>query len=643
MFTDRQQRTLAAVCRRIVPASGDTGVDLPAAIALRLGAAAPFHRQRFRQALDTLGNPGFIFFVTGRLRGFAELSDRQQDAVLRRCEGSSLGVLRLLFNGVKRLVANTYYSLPPSHGELRYTPNLQSPIEQAGPVVAARARDRVRTRVVPSGVTESIERDTDIATEFCVIGSGVGGAVAACTLSEAGRAVVMLEAGPYRAAADYSTTEYEAVTDLYADAALRTSDDLSISILQGRCAGGGSTINWMVMLRTPDHVLEEWARAHYVQDMSPRQMHAVFERFEHETGVGLVAEHAHSRTNRILLDGARKLGWRAHSACINARECLRVGLCGLGCPYDAKLGMLKTHIARALAAGARMYCNVQAHHVASTGGKHLVHAVARDGARITIRADRIIVAAGAVETPALLQRSGIGNHNVGRFLRLHPTTAVVGVYEEPVDGSSGIPLTTYCNEFAQMRDGYGHWIETPPLTPGLASIALPGFGERHRNRMREFPYFAPLIVLVRDGAPGDPSHGRVRWQRDRPRIDFRLSRADRATLVHGMESAARIHFAMGARSVFTLHGANVQLRGEVDLVKIGGATSKGDPILFSAHVNGTCRIGSRASGVCAPDGSVHGAPGIYVMDGSLLPTAPGVNPHETIAGVVSVLSSKLLA
>ena len=246
----------------------------------------------------------------------------------------------------------------------------------------------------------------------------------------------------------------------------------------------------------------------------------------------------------------------------------------------------------------------------------------------------------------MLQRSGLGNAVVGQHMRLHPTTAVVGIYEQPVYAGAGIPLSAYCNEFIQLREGYGHWIETVPLAAGLAAIALPGFGERHRSYMQQYRYLAPLIVLVRDGAPADPSRGTVRWQRSgRARVDYRLSNADRAVLIHGMESAAKIHFAMGAQSVLTLHRGDRVLRRETDIPQIRAANATvGDPMLFSAHVNGTCRLGGSASeSACTPEGALRGSRGIYVLDGSLLPTAPGVNPHETIASLVHVLTSRLLA
>jgi len=65
---------------------------------------------------------------------------------------------------------------------------------------------------------------------------------------------------------------------------------------------------------------------------------------------------------------------------------------------------------------------------------------------------------------------------------------------------------------------------------------------------------------------------------------------------------------------------------------------------MSAHVNGTCRIGrdTRTSG-CTPDGERHGVAGVYVADGSLLPTAPGVNPQETIMAVATVIAERIAA
>ena len=659
MLNRSQQLVLEAACRRIVPAAEAAGRNtvLCDAVRARIALLSSFQRRRTLRALDILGSRVLALWLVGRPLPFHRLPPHVQDRMLSRCEHSRWSVLRLLFTGLKRLIAHTWYGLPEARDEIGHHGPLtnrgvefgwEGPLAGAQPLVATRVRGRERAAQRDAQVmrAQDIARDLSISAEFCIIGSGAGGAVAACTLSEAGRDVVIVEAGPYYTAADFATHEHEALHTLYAENGMRGTDDLAVSILQGRCAGGGTTVNWMVMLRTPDYVLDEWARDYGVENMSPAEMRPVFEQFEADTNVTTVPDHAHSRVNRLLLDGSHALGWQAQGASVNARDCMRSGLCGFGCPYDAKQSALKNYLARALRAGARMYCDTAAERITATSSGTTVFARCANGKRVVVNAKYLVLAAGAVETPALLQRSGWGNHNVGRHLRLHPTTAVVGIHSEPVYAASGIPLTTYCSEFMQWRGTYGCWIETPPFPAGLAAISMPGFGQMHRERMQQFPYLAPFIVLARDGIPADPSVGDVRWLRSgRVRIRYRLSESDRTLLVHGVESAARIQFASGAHTVFTLHRLPALLHSAREVNEVRALFQRaGDPVLFSAHVNGTCRMSAHERfGACNPEGALYGAKRMYVMDGSLLPTAPGVNPHETIAAVSLVLSRRLIA
>ena len=640
MLTPRQRRTLEALCDRIAPAASGSYRDRLVDVLIERFADLPlFSRRRLLQAVNLVGSPALALLLIRRARGLGELDPAQQDLLLQRCATHPFVILRLTFDVLRQLIVNTWYGLPEARGEVGHPGPLperqvlvgwEGPLAGSAPVVSGVHRERERDRLVPDGVVEAshLTSDSVISAEFCVIGSGVGGSVAACTLAEGGRDVVVLESGAFRSAADFSTEEVVAMRSLYADAGFRATEDAAMSILQARCVGGGSVVNWMVMLRTPDYVLDEWQRVYGVEDMSPSQMRSTFERFERENNVARVADGAHSRANRILLEGSRALGWRADSANVNARECLRSGLCGMGCPYDAKQSMPKTYLRRALSAGAKLYSGVHVDRVAVYPQHHMLTAQTAAGIRVIVNAAKVIVAAGAVETPALLQRSGIGNENVGKHLRLHPTTGVNGVYDEPVYAGTGIPLTTYCDEFIQLRGDYGHWIETPPLSPGLAAVAIPEFGAAHRERMKQYPFIGPLVVLARDGSPEGPSRGTVRWERSgRARIDYKLSNADRAILMHGMAAAAKIHEVMGAREVFRLMN---RVRGGKD------------PVLFSAHVNGTARMGGNPHlAACDPNGQLYGVRGVYVMDGSLLPSAPGVNPHETIASVVGVLAGKL--
>jgi choline dehydrogenase-like flavoprotein len=361
----------------------------------------------------------------------------------------------------------------------------------------------------------------------------------------------------------------------------------------------------------------------------------------------MVPADAHAPNNRIILDGAARLGWRASPARINARDCLRTGFCGLGCRYGAKQDAGEVYVRRAVAAGARVITDVRALRIDRRSGGWRVAAEvlpARDVAHaVSVECDVVIVAAGAVGTPVLLQRSGLDNSAVGQYLRLHPTTGAAGHYDRVMYGAAGIPQSSLLTEFTGRNGGYGFWVECPPMLPAIAAGALPGFGAEHRARMRAFPQLGTLIVLVRDGG-GDPrSQGSVRARRrGGVSIRYRLRQAEWRALDDGVRAALRLHLAAGAAEAFSLHSPVRTVRTEGDVAAARFTAGANRVSLFSAHVNGTCRMGGDAARhACTPEGAVRGAPDVYVADGSLLPTAPGVNPQATIMALASLVADRV--
>jgi choline dehydrogenase-like flavoprotein len=257
-----------------------------------------------------------------------------------------------------------------------------------------------------------------------------------------------------------------------------------------------------------------------------------------------------------------------------------------------------------------------------------------------------VLAAGAVGTPVILQRSGLGGGGVGRYLRLHPTTAVAGEHRDDVYAAAGIPQSAVCDEFIQRDDhGYGFWVECAPHHPGLGAVATGGFGAAHREVMRRFRRTTNLIVLVRDGSDLDASNGSVTVSRGgRARIAYRLGGRDRANLVAGVEATARILLAAGVTGVRTLHTVGGEIRDERDVTALRNrAWGPHDLTMFSAHVNGTCRLGTdpRTSGA-DPTGERHGVRGLYIADGSLLPTGLGVNPQATIMAMATLIAERMV-
>ncbi len=686
-FSTSQRETLRELARCILvsaPPSTERLDDLVTRCDARIARLPTHRRLQLANGLDALGGRVAVTLGIGRPSRFSALSADAQARCFAAWGQSPIAPLRTAYQAVRRLVLAMHYARPEVHVAIGYAGPLQWREPQApweGPLPGETPSDRragdlagepvarghrrlpaaIAADPLPTGVFPgcTVDRDIQRRADVVVIGTGAGGSVTAARLAEAGFQVVLLESGGYHTRADFTEDEAALTERLYADGALRTTDDLSVALVQGATVGGSSTVNWMMMLRTPTYVLDEWARDHGVYGMRPNEMTPVFERIEREVLAREVPVDAHSANNRLILDGARALGWRASTGRINAEQCVRCGFCGVGCRHNAKQSALLTYLPRALIAGAKLYADARVTRIelrerdAGKGTPPLkrVHAQidghlqGRAPRALTIDAPVVVVAGGAIETPVLLQRSGFGGGGVGNWLRLHPTTAVTGVYDRDILSSTGIPLSTMCDEFIRWQGtDYGFWLECPPMHPSFTAAAMPGFGPAHSLQMHQFRQTGVLIALTRDGADRSRSNGHVRVDRaGRTSIQYRLGHEDQRRVRASIDAAARIHLANGSRQVMTLHSTPCIIRSERDLPSLAKTSLHPNRIgLFSAHVNGTCRMGvDPARSGATPEGERHGVRGLYISDGSLLPTSLGVNPQETIMAVASVLAERM--
>lgn len=670
-LSQKQLQTLRAMAESVVPhafADAERGRALLDAVVARIARLAPRKRRDLGLAISLIGaRPAAVLAGLPPIP-LHKLSPDGRRKLLEGWIHARLPLMRTVVQSIRKLILlveygseaaqrevgyrGAYHDRGPSvawEGALPGTPSDDEPIARAAIPESAHRQPAFATALAPL-----ILDGDSLRADVVVIGTGAGGATAAARLAEAGLDVIIVESGELLHGADFDEREGALFERLYADGGLRATDDLSVSMVQGVSVGGSTTVNWMIMLRTPDWVLNEWTQRHGAEGMSPGEMRHVFERVEQELHARLVPDDAHSPNNRIVLDGAKTLGWSAKSAVINARNCIRTGFCGYGCRSGAKQGTLETYLPRALNAGARLVTQAHAERIefVERGGtfpmKRVVLRHAPSGGRsrdIAIEAKAVVVAAGAVGTPVLLQRSGLGGGAVGKYLRLHPTTGLLAHYDREIYAAGGMPLTSVCDEFHQLdANGYGVWIETPPMHPAIAATACPGIGAAHRERMLDFRNTGTLIVLTRDGADRDRSNGDVRAQRDgSTSIRYAMGRSDRAHALAGLEAAAQLHFAAGAKEVVSGHARPVILKSAKDIARLRERPMGPNDIpFFSAHVNGTCRLGSdpRSAGT-DPHGERFGAPGIFVADGSLLPTAPGVNPQETIYALATIVAERI--
>ena len=487
---------------------------------------------------------------------------------------------------------------------------------------------------------EDVDGDVSLDVDVCIVGSGAGGAVAASVLAAAGRSVVVLEAGGYHTSAEFNMQEEDCYPLLYQEDGRRATSDLAIHILQERAVGGTTVVNWTTSFRTPARVLDHWSRQHGVQGLDPEALAPHFDAVEKRLNVlPCDPEFDINPNNRVLRDGCEALGWHHGLISRNVDLCFQSGYCGMGCPVDAKQSMLVTYLPDAVEAGAIVVADCTAEHVSMSGSRVTgVEARVRtaEGQRaVTVHSKVTVLSAGALNTPALLLRSGVGNRSgqVGRRTFLHPTIATIALFDERIDPFYGTPQSIYSHEFSEPDSGMGFFIEAAPVHPMLAAIVVPGFGATQRRVMRRLAHVNALIALHQDGFEAEEAGGTVTLPPGRPlAISYDFTPSFWEAAQSAMEAMARIQLAAGAREVYTLHDEPLRIRGERDLAAIRDAPIGPNRVgIFSAHVMGGCAMGARGgSSVVDSQHRQHDADNLYVIDASVFPTSLAVNPQLTI-------------
>jgi choline dehydrogenase-like flavoprotein len=495
--------------------------------------------------------------------------------------------------------------------------------------------------------------------DVVIVGSGAGGGVTADILSDAGLAVALVEEGPLRSSSDFHMREAEAYPQLYQESAARKTADKAVNILQGRCVGGSTTVNWTSSFRTPAAVLDFWSRQYGLSPLAGEALIPSFAAMEFKLSVR-PWETAPNANNDVLARGAAKLGIDFGLIRRNVKGCWNLGYCGMGCPTDAKQSMLLTTIPAALDRGATLYSRLRADRLLVRGDRVVAldcsalgpDGIHPSGVRLTLRARHFVIAAGAIGSPALLMRSGVPDPHrlLGKRTFLHPTVVSAALMPERVAGFSGAPQTVYSDHFLQQApiDGpLGFKLETPPLHPVLFSTTSQGFGESHARLMREFAQAHALIALLRDGFHPDSRGGQVRLGADDlPVLDYPLGEvfwegARRALLV-----MAEIQFAAGARWVSPVHEQTAGFTS-------WAAAKKGIAELplralacrvVSAHVMGGCAMADApVRGSVDHRGRHFWLANLSVHDGSVFPTSLGVNPQLSIYALTARNAALLAA
>ena len=497
----------------------------------------------------------------------------------------------------------------------------------------------------------TFDEDRQIEADVVVVGSGAGGGVAAETLSAAGLAVVIVEEGPLKTSDDFRMREADAYPQLYQESAARKTKDKAINILQGRCVGGSTTVNWTASFRTPPATLDHWRRHFALDDYSVDALAPWFERMETRLGIETWQVDPNAN-NRILERGAAALGWPAARMRRNVRGCGNLGYCGMGCPLNAKQSMLVTTIPAALERRARLLTRLRAQRLAiHQGAVVALECCAMDaaglranGKRVTARARHYVLAGGAINTPALLLRSNAPDPHgrLGARTFLHPTVLSAARFDAPVRGDAGAPQSRYSDHFLETPPAegpIGFKLEVPPIHPVLVATTLQGFGPDHAQSMRDFANTHAMLALLRDGFHAESPGGRVELRSDgTPLLDYPLGNYLREGMRRAWLAMAELQFAAGAREVLPMHARATpcrrwsEARSMIDGLPVEPHLAR----VVSAHAMGGCAMAADpAAGVVDGKGRHFQLGNVTVADGSLFPTGIGANPQLSIYAMVA--------
>lgn len=504
---------------------------------------------------------------------------------------------------------------------------------------------------------------TRIESDILIIGSGAAGGVLAATLSErTGLRIVLVEKGGFYGSEFFNQREWD-MRVLYSDEGRRSTDDGAIPVRGGECVGGGTTVNYALAFDPIERVWQGWRRDFGLEGFSfssegsdygiaglnvPMCLRAVRERIGvHEPAIAEINDN-----NQVLADGCARLGYRTRQFELNMRDCLGCGYCGEGCAYDRKQSTLITYIPDAVSRGVQLvhHCDIESLDFEHRGSvSRAIGALGRVretkiGSRpnsvasgpVAFRARLVLVCCGAIETPALLQRSRVPDPTgaIGRGLVLHPALPVVGLMNRELTNYRGVSGTVYSDQFSET---HGLYLEGLLGHPVYGSVVLPSIGPEHFELMRQIRRMAGFGVLLIDSV--DPRNA-VQWDANiaRARIRYRLSRADRERLRFGATRAVEVLFAAGAQQVL--------LCSEESLGPLGSARFR-DPAearyckdlqftshrttVTSAHCQSTVKMGEDPR-LCPVDsrGESRTVRNLVVCDSSVFPTSCGENPMLSI-------------
>jgi len=495
-----------------------------------------------------------------------------------------------------------------------------------------------------------MNRDYDII----VIGSGVGGGtfVDYLTKVDRGLKILILEAGPHFDRFYFNQKEID-MTKHYINRGAVLSDNLEIGVAAAKMVGGSSAVYTGVSFRTPDGVLKKWKEEHGIDLFTKEYVENSFDEIEKDISIHELPESWDNKNNQLFKEGAQALGLNVKRLKINTENCLQQGFCNLGCTSGAKKGTLEVQIPRVMNRGVELISNAHVSHLeegkvffelkdAPKGAKENQYS----SGKYELTAKKIVIAAGVLNTPAILLRSkkplGLKNDSIGRYLTLHPAINLNAIYKDEVLGFKGFPKTVYVDDYSDSDHFY---LETSFYYPGITSKNIPGYGTLHQEFMKDYSKMMSILILIHDQAE---RNNRIAIDKNgNTKVIYQLNPKAKKNLVKAIKVASEIFFKAGCVRA-SVPGSIKNPLSKKDADAIDQYIQEKHlnfnlTPMSSAHPQGGARMGINSEkAVCDLYGKVYGTKSIYVCDASLFPSSVKVNPYQTIMLFAKKIAEQML-
>lgn len=460
-----------------------------------------------------------------------------------------------------------------------------------------------------------------------VIGTGAGGASAAWVLAQQlGSDLAILESGTHYRTEDFTQLEGPMIARLYAQGGLQATEDGAVTVLQGHAVGGSTLVNDGLCFRPPQEIAARWKT--YGGKVNLPALNAAADEVEQRMGVVEIPREMINRANYLVGLGAARLGWKGERLRHNSAGCVQCGFRSLGCAYDAKQSTNLSFIPEAVQLGAHLHVQTAVRSLKPNGTGWRVHTSQGE-----FSADHVILAAGVVQTPAILLRSGFTGVDAGKNLQFHLQAVAWGDFPDPVDGHNGIPMAYGVMQFADVygHKGPGFLIEGVSYQPSALGAQAHAMGAQHEEFIRRFRHLAGAVMLLRSSARGEVTLG----PGGAPRIQYPIVEQDAMRTREFYARATEMLQAAGAQRIWSTHREYPQwTKMPADLSVAAGRLG-----MYTAHPFGGACVGSTLEA----DHRVKGMRNLWVLDGSAFPEALGVNPQITIAATSIIRARQILA